>query len=206
MKLSLTTVIASLLGAALIGLLVYGVSSQAPNRTLDEDLQRGEHPKAPLANVSVPALSGGGKTTLASYKGKVVLLNFWASWCVGCQEEAKLLEHAERELAPHDATVLGVTWEDPTTASLRFVKQYGLTYPNYHDANGELVSAFGTRQLPESFLINRNGEIEAIERGEIGPPFVKKALALAEANGGTTAADAGGGTTSANARSGAASG
>ncbi|MHB1537877.1 MAG: TlpA family protein disulfide reductase [Solirubrobacteraceae bacterium] len=180
MKLSLTTLIMSLLGAALIGLLVYGLSVQAPNRTLDEDLERGQHPKAPLAHLSVPALSGAGKTTLASYRGKVVLLNFWASWCSDCREEASLLEHAQRQLAPHDATVLGVTWEDPTTASLRFVKKYGLTFPNFHDANGELVSAFGTRQLPESFLINREGNLVKISRGEIGPGFVRSAVALAE--------------------------
>jgi cytochrome c biogenesis protein CcmG, thiol:disulfide interchange protein DsbE len=180
-RLSLMTIVISLVGAALLGLLVYGVSSQAPNRTLDEALARGEHPKAPLANVSVPPLSGRQSMKLAAYRGKVVLLNFWASWCVGCQQEAKLLERAERELSPHDATVLGVTWEDPTTDSLRFVREHGLTFPNFHDANGELVSAFGTRELPESFLINREGEIVDIERGEIGEGFVKRALAVAEA-------------------------
>ena len=181
MKLSLTTVVVSLVGAALIGLLAYGISSQAPNRTLDEALLRGEHPQAPAAHLSVPALSGNGHTTLAAYRGKVVLLNFWASWCVPCQAEAPLMERAERELAPHDATVLGVSWQDPAVDSLRFVKQYGLTYPNYHDPNGDLVSAFGTHQVPESFVINRQGEIEDISRGEIETAFVKRALAVAEA-------------------------
>lgn len=190
MKLSLTTAIVSVLGAALIGLLVYGISTQAANRTLDEDLQRGEPPAAPLQHLSVPALSGHGHMTLSAYRGKVVLLNFWASWCSGCQAEAKLLERAQHELAPHDATVLGVTWEDPTPDSLRFVKQYGLTYPNYHDANGELVSAFGTRQLPESFVINRKGVIEKIARGEIGSQFVQQAVKLAESETTTAATGA----------------
>jgi cytochrome c biogenesis protein CcmG, thiol:disulfide interchange protein DsbE len=181
MKVSLPTVVVSIVGAALIGLLIYGVTNQAANRTLDEALAHGEPPTAPMANASVPAISGDGHTTLAAYRGKVVLLNFWASWCTGCQQEAKLLERAQHELSPHGATVLGVTWQDPTTDSLRFVKEYGLTFPNYHDANGELVNAFGTRQLPESFVINREGKIEDIERGEIGPEFVKRALAVAEA-------------------------
>jgi peroxiredoxin len=188
MKLSVTTAIVSVLGAALIGLLVYGISTQAANRTLDEDVQHGEHPTAPLAQLSVPALSGDGHTKLAAYRGKVVLLNFWASWCTGCQEEAKLLERAQHELVLHDATVLGVTWEDPTTDSLRFVKKYGLTFPNYHDANGELVGAFGTRQLPESFVIDRKGDIVQISRGEIGSGFVQKAVEVAKSEARTSAA------------------
>ncbi|MHB1809651.1 MAG: TlpA disulfide reductase family protein [Solirubrobacteraceae bacterium] len=190
MKLSLTTTIVSMLGAALIGLLIYGVSTQAANRSLDEEIAHGAHPQAPLAQTSLPALSGQGRMTLASFRGKVVLLNFWASWCTACQEEARLLERAQRELAPHGATVLGVTWQDPTTDSLRFVKKYGLTFPNYHDANGELVSAFGTRQLPESFLINRRGEIVKISRGQIAAEFVKQALSVAEAGGGSATARA----------------
>lgn len=180
MKPSLLTVVASLVGAALLGLLIYGVTGQAANRTLDEALARGEQPPAPMQTASVPALSGDGNTTLAAYHGKVVLLNFWASWCVDCQQEAKVLERAQRKLERHGATVVGITWEDPTTDSEKFVREYGLTFPNYHDANGELVSAFGTRELPESFLINRNGDIEDIARGEIGQGFVKRALAAAE--------------------------
>jgi cytochrome c biogenesis protein CcmG, thiol:disulfide interchange protein DsbE len=174
------TILASLIGAAVVAVLVYGITHQAPNRTLDEQLAKGIDPKAPMAHTLVPSLSGTSHTSLAAFRGKVVLLNFWASWCVGCQQEASLMERAERQLAPHDATVLGITYQDTTTDSLKFVKKYGLTFPNYHDANGELVSAFGTRQLPESFVINREGKIVEISRGEIEPSFVKQAVAVAE--------------------------
>ncbi len=179
-KIPVLVVIVSALGAALIGLLVYGVMSQAANRTLDEALARGEHPLAPDATMTLPVLGGGGSSSLAAYRGKVVLLNFWASWCLPCQEEAHLLEHAERALSADRATVLGVTFQDAAPDSESFVRKYGLTYPNMRDATGEFAQAFGTRQVPESFIINRTGHIMDISRGEIGPSFVKEALAIAE--------------------------
>lgn len=180
MKLSIPTAVASLAGACVIAVLVYGVANQAPNRSLDEALAHGERPKAPDVTRELPALTGGGQRSLSSYKGKVVLLNFWASWCTGCEEEAALLEHAERRLKRDGATVLGVSFQDTTKDSLGFMKRYDVTYPSVHDVSGEFASAFGTKQLPESFLIDRAGHIADIERGPIGPAFVKRALRLAQ--------------------------
>lgn len=180
MKLPLPTALASVAGAALLGLLIYGISNQSPSRTLDEALAQGRHPTVPDATYRLPSLSGGGQQTLASYRGKVVLLNFWASWCEPCQHEAGLLERAEHELSSHDATVLGVTYEDASTDSRSFVAKYRITYPNLRDAGGDLASAFGTRQVPESFIIDREGKIVDISRGEIEGAFVKRALAVAE--------------------------
>lgn len=90
------------------------------------------------------------------------------------------MERAAQQLSRHDATVLGVTYQDVASASLRYVRRYGITYPNLRNPSGALANAFGTRQVPESFLINREGQIVAISRGEIGAEFVKQALALAE--------------------------
>lgn len=182
MKLPVPTVLISIAGAALIGLLVYGVTSQAPNRTLDEQVASGVHPPAPDAAHMLPRLGSSGKTSLKAFRGKVVLLNFWASWCVPCQHEAPLLAKAERQLSGHGATVLGVTFEDASTDSESFMRKYKLTYPSLRDSTGEFASAFGTRQVPESFLINRTGDIVAIARGEIGEPFVKRAVSLAESS------------------------
>ena len=127
-------------------------------------------------------LSGGGGDSLASFRGKVVVLNFWASWCEPCQLEAPLLEHAQRQLERHDATVLGVTYHDASPDSQSFVRQYHLTYPNLRDTTGEFAHSYGTDQLPESFVIDRYGHIVAISRGEIDQAFLNRAIALAESS------------------------
>jgi cytochrome c biogenesis protein CcmG, thiol:disulfide interchange protein DsbE len=178
--------IATLLGVALLGLLLYGVTHQAPSRTLDQALAEGQQPLAPEATQALPVLTGGGRwpisdRSLAAYRGRVVVLNFWASWCTGCQVEAPELERLQRELQPHGATVLGVTYEDIASDSLGFVRHYHLTFPNLIDGSGEFGrSAYGTAQLPESFLINRSGRVTAISRGEVQKPFLERALRLAE--------------------------
>jgi cytochrome c biogenesis protein CcmG, thiol:disulfide interchange protein DsbE len=171
-----------LVGACLIGLLIYGVSHQAASRTLDEAVAQGQHPAAPDATNSLPGLSGARPASLTSFAGKVVVLNFWASWCEPCQVEAPLLERAQSELVDHDATVLGVTYLDASPDSESFVRRYHLTYPNLRDNNGNFAHSYGTDQLPESFVIDRHGHIVAISRGEIDQAFLDHAVALAESS------------------------
>jgi cytochrome c biogenesis protein CcmG/thiol:disulfide interchange protein DsbE len=172
----------SLGGACLIGLLIYGVTTRSSSSTLDEAVAHNLHPVAPQATRRLPALSGvtGGGSSLAAYRGKVVVLNFWASWCVPCQTEAPLLERAQSGLAAHRATVLGVTYLDASPDSRGFVREHGITYPNLRDTTGEFAHSYGTNQLPESFLIDRHGYIVAISRGEIDQGFLNRAIALAE--------------------------
>ena len=91
-----------LAGACLIGLLVYGVTTQSASRTLDEAVAQGQHPAAPAGHAhAARALRRcrGHRASLAAYQGKVVVLNFWASWCEPCQTEAPLLERAQGQLA-----------------------------------------------------------------------------------------------------------
>jgi thiol-disulfide isomerase/thioredoxin len=97
MRRRIMPIFASLAGAALVALLLYGVSTQSANRTLDELVARRQYPPAPDATRALPVLGAGGRSTLAALRGKVVVLNFWASWCEPCQEEAPLLEHAQTQ-------------------------------------------------------------------------------------------------------------
>jgi cytochrome c biogenesis protein CcmG/thiol:disulfide interchange protein DsbE len=170
----------SLAGALLIGLLVYGISHQAASRSLDNQVFEGRHPVAPEASRSLPVLGAGGRSSLASLRGKVVLLNFWASWCEPCQVEAPLLQRSQGALHARGGTVLGVTYLDASPDSQAFVKRYGLSYPNLRENdNGVFARAYGTDKLPESFIIDRQGRIVAIARGEIQQSFIDKALTLA---------------------------
>jgi cytochrome c biogenesis protein CcmG, thiol:disulfide interchange protein DsbE len=178
----LLPIFVSLVGACLIGLLIYGVSARSASRTLDEAVAQGRHPRAPDAAHTLPGLSGARPAALSSLAGKVVVLNFWASWCEPCQVEAPLLERAQSRLARHDATVLGVTYLDASPDSESFVRRYHLTYPNLRDNNGNFAHSYGTDQLPESFVIDRHGHIVAISRGEIDQAFLNHAIALAESS------------------------
>lgn len=180
MKLSVPSVFASVAGAALLGLLIYGVSHQAANRTLDEALKQGKHPVAPYASKPLPSLSGEGESSLDAYRGKVVIVNFFASWCVACQEESPLMEKTQHQLERHGATILGITYQDDAGKSTQFMHEYGLTYPSLRDVSGEMASSYGTRQIPESFLIGREGRIYDIERGPIDSAFAERAIQLAE--------------------------
>ncbi len=180
MRSRILPILASLAGVCLIALLLYGVSQQSANRTLDELVARGQYPLAPDAARRLPVLGAAGHSALTAYRGKVVVLNFWASWCESCQIEAPLLEHAQSNLQRHGATVLGVTYQDASPDSEGFVRRYHLTYPIVRDTTGDFARSYGTRQVPESFIINRQGRIVAISRGQIEQSFVNRALALAK--------------------------
>ena len=143
--------LASLLGAAFLGLLIYGVTHEAPSRTIDQALADGQQPLAPQAAERLPILVGHGDSSLAAYRGRVVVLNFWASWCPPCQAEAPAMERLQRQLERHHATVLGVTDKDVASESLKFVREHHLTYPNLRDAGGEYAGSTAPPSCPRAF-------------------------------------------------------
>jgi cytochrome c biogenesis protein CcmG, thiol:disulfide interchange protein DsbE len=172
-------VLATLAGAALIGLLIYGVSTQSASRTLDQRVAERRFPPAPQPARALSRLNGDGTVSLASLRGRVVVLNFWASWCEPCRTEAPLLRETQAKLAGHRATVLGVTYRDTTSDSRDFVRHYRLTFPEVRDGDGDFARAYGTNQLPETFVIDRAGRVVAISRGEVDGAFLRRATALA---------------------------
>ena len=164
---------------ALVGLLAYGLDSKKTDTSIDSQLTRGIHPKAPGA--VLPRLFGGGKGSLADYRGRVVLINYWASWCDPCRAEAPLLERWQRVIQPKGATVLGVDVNDISSDGQAFARKYGLTYPMLRDGNAHSQAAFGVLAYPESFLIDRQGRIRAAERGPVDDAFLRtKVLPLVE--------------------------
>jgi cytochrome c biogenesis protein CcmG, thiol:disulfide interchange protein DsbE len=165
---------AVLAAAALVGLLVYGVAQKSDNRTLDQAVAKGTAPVAP--DRALPVLDGNGQRTLASFRGKPVVLNFWASWCTPCRQEAPLLERAQKRLVAHGGTVVGITFRDATPDARAFVRKFGLTYPSLRDVDGKLAESYGTRALPETFVLDRAGRVRAISRGVVSQRFLDSAL------------------------------
>ena len=175
----LLPILVSLAGACLVALLIYGVSAQSSSRTLDEQVASERYPVAPASGRALPLLGGAARASLDSFHGQVRVLNFWASWCEPCRAEAPLLERAQRRLAAEGGTVLGVTYLDASPDAQAFARRFRLTYPELRDSDGSFARAYGTNQLPETFVIDRAGRIVAISRGEIDEGFLSRALARA---------------------------
>jgi cytochrome c biogenesis protein CcmG/thiol:disulfide interchange protein DsbE len=172
------------LAAALVGLLVYGVVHGGDNTTLDDAVKAGKLPTAPGAGLKRPMLDGSGKKSLADYKGQVVVLNFWASWCEPCKDEAPVLQSAQTALtAAHAGTVLGATYEDAVEDSRGFERSRKITYPSVRDLGTDLARKYGTNKLPETFVLDRQGRVVAISRGQITQKFLDQALAKAQRAG-----------------------
>ncbi|MEA2211041.1 MAG: cytochrome c biosis protein CcmG, thiol:disulfide interchange protein DsbE [Solirubrobacteraceae bacterium] len=166
----------ALAAVALLGLLTFGVSSQSAGSSIDASVARGTFPAAPSASVTLPVLGSSSRKSLADYRGQVVVLNVFASWCDPCKAEAPILAEAERSLSSHHATILGVTYLDNTSASEAFVRQEHITYPVLRDVSGNFVRSFGTTGVPETFVINRQGRIQALRRYQLNGTWLKKTL------------------------------
>lgn len=169
-------VLAVLVGvAALLGLLVYGLSHSSPDRGIDDSLAKGERKAAPEFDLA--RLEGGGRQTLADYRGKVVVLNVWGSWCDPCRSEAPLLERWHKRIARDGrGTVLGVDVLDNTPDATAFIREYRLTYPQLKDPEDELRGDYGVAGVPETIVIDGRGRVAAIKRGPVDDAFMRRAV------------------------------
>jgi cytochrome c biogenesis protein CcmG/thiol:disulfide interchange protein DsbE len=169
--------------AAVVVLLSYGLTQQGESRALDAAVAVHRYLPAPEASRALPVLDrvDASSAALAHWRGKVVVLNFWAKWCPTCLDETPLIEQAQRELARSGAgTVIGIDYKDVSSQALGFIGQHGLSYPNLRDIDGSFASAYGTDALPETFVLDRHLHVMALLRGEVDASWLRQAVALAE--------------------------
>ncbi len=157
---------------ALVALLAYGLASNEPDRKVDNAVLAGDREPAP--RIELPNLNGPGTGSLTDYRGKVVVLNYWASWCPPCRAESPLLERWHRRLVHRGGTVLGVDVQDVDSDARAFAKKYGLTYPMLRDGPGDTRDDLGILGLPETFVIDRKGRIAAVQRGAVDDQFMRE--------------------------------
>jgi cytochrome c biogenesis protein CcmG/thiol:disulfide interchange protein DsbE len=163
-----------LAAALLVGLLAYGVASRRADTSIDDAITAGRRIDAPTARL--PLLGESGEGSLADYRGKVVVLNFWASWCKPCTEELPLLEKTHRAISGRDALVLGANYQDVSDNALGFVRRFKLTYPSLRDKDGEFADRYGSRAFPETFVVDRRGRIAAQRRGPVDQKWLDRTL------------------------------
>jgi len=173
--------VAVLIPLLLLGLLAFGVAAQSPSTTIDDSLARGHSILAADFRLDVlqkgnleprlsPALAAplsSGRLSLRELRGVPVVLNFWASWCVPCAQEAPALERAWRAQArPRGVLFLGLDMQDAAPDGRNFMHHFGIDYPNIRDPGNDVALNYGVTGLPETFFISRAGKIVGHVIGE----------------------------------------
>jgi cytochrome c biogenesis protein CcmG, thiol:disulfide interchange protein DsbE len=134
----------------------------------------GDLPPAP--EFAHERLDREGSLALSSLAGKAVVLNFWASWCTPCKEEAPYLEQIWRENRERGLVVVGYDAKDFRADARRFAKRFGLTFPIVFDGPGDSLEAWGVTGFPETFVLDREGRIVQVFVGEVTSDEDKREL------------------------------
>ncbi|HET7744250.1 MAG TPA: TlpA disulfide reductase family protein [Gaiellaceae bacterium] len=140
----------------LFALLVWKLVS-SPGGDLAAAANRGDEPHAP--GFTLPRLDRNGKLALASLRGKAVVVNFWASWCIPCKDEAPYLEQVWRNRRADGLVVLGVDAKDFRGDARNFARRYGVTFPLVYDGPGKTLSGYGVTGFPETYVLDREGRV-----------------------------------------------
>ncbi len=144
---------------ALLGLLAWGLKkAQAGPR------ESGMAPDFTLTDFD------GSIITLSDLRGQVVIVNFWASWCPPCREEAAYLEATWRKYKDEGVVFIGVDWVDTEKEALAYMKEFDLTYFNGPDIGTRIATAYNIQGVPETFFVAKNGELRGVHIGPLKSP------------------------------------
>lgn len=152
------------------GLIVVAVCSlakadQLPVTSLLKSLDLVSYPAGTIPPQFGGQTLDGGQLSLAELRGMVVLVNFWASWCLECRPEMPVLERLHREFASRGLAVIGINVREGKEAVRRYAKNLGLTFPLILDPDGKINAQYGVIGLPTTFVVGRNGQAVALAIG-----------------------------------------
>jgi cytochrome c biogenesis protein CcmG/thiol:disulfide interchange protein DsbE len=142
----------------LLALLVWKVVAGSGGGVAGE-LGRGKTPRVPAFTLERLDRQGARLTMPDSLKGKAVVVNFWASWCVPCRDETPFLQRAYDRYKDRGLVVLGVNAQDFRADARRFASRYGVTYPLVYDGRGSTLGKWGVDGFPETFFVDRTGKL-----------------------------------------------
>lgn len=158
----------ALLAGTLVSVALLTVSVTRPVAPLD----------SPLLDRAAPAFDlptlDGGRLALEDLRGSPIVLNFWASWCIPCREEAPLLAAMDREYGPRGVRVLGVVYQDSAESARSFMQTYDQAFPGLIDADGRTAIDYGVFGIPETFFIDAGGTVRGRQWGVLTPASLRR--------------------------------
>lgn len=158
---------------AFLGLLAYGLLTEGAGTQIDESLAEGEAPLAPEFNLPVLELGEPAarlqrdlgdviddrELALAELQGVPFVLNFWASWCGPCREEAPVLQRGWERHGPNGVLYLGLNMQDLTDDARAFLAEFEITYPTIREPDKEIATAYGATGIPETYFVSARGRV-----------------------------------------------
>lgn len=150
---------------ALLGFLGWGMV-----RAQRGQIQSGQAPDFTLKTFDNQQVS------LKDLRGKVVVINFWASWCLPCRQEAAYLEKTWRKYKDSGVVFIGVDYVDTEPMALAYIKEFDITYYNGPDLGTRISQSYGIKGVPETFYIGKNGELRGLKIGPLESPELDEKL------------------------------
>lgn len=144
---------------AFLGLLAWGLNQA----------QAGPRDKGVAPDFTITSFDGR-QATLSDPRGRVVIINFWASWCLPCREEAAYLEQTWRKYKDKGVVFIGVDYVDTEKEALAYIKEFDITYINGPDLGTRISQAYNIKGVPETYYVAKNGELRGVHIGPLKTP------------------------------------
>jgi cytochrome c biogenesis protein CcmG/thiol:disulfide interchange protein DsbE len=184
--------VAVAVAVAFVGLLAFGLATKSSNTRIDDALAGGRPVAAPGFSLAVlqpgdardPRLVralADGRLSLGELRGLPVVLNFWASWCVPCREESPELQREWTAQRARGVVFLGLDMQDITDDAHAFIREFRLTYPMVREGSNDTARRYGTTGIPETFFINRRGQVVGHVIGAASAAQLREGVAAARA-------------------------